>query len=165
MVLRQALPGRCFAMFSLWRRFVSWLAPPLLHHSSGDLSGRRRGSAITSLNTDHTQWIRLIHLSTELIIHTEWDTQTHTLHIYICYFWCQSTVCGIILSPSRTLSILFKSHHVTLSNPPWKITKYISLSVSLSTDDLLTCATANGIILRCNYTFLIILLVITLTYW
>ncbi|XP_042269178.1 acetylcholinesterase-like [Thunnus maccoyii] len=31
-------------------------------------------------------------------------------------------------------------------------------------DDLLTCVTANGMILRCNYMFFIILLVITLTY-
>ncbi|XP_062275007.1 acetylcholinesterase-like [Scomber scombrus] len=32
-------------------------------------------------------------------------------------------------------------------------------------DDLLTCVTANGMTLYCNYTFFIILLVITLTYW
>lgn len=41
----------------------------------------------------------------------------------------------------------------------------VSLSASLSTDDLLTCVKANGIILHCNYILLFILLVITWTYW
>lgn len=67
-------------MFSLWRRFVSRLAPPLLRRHSGGLSGRRGGSVITLPNTDHTQSEYYSYTSPLESLFALSYTQTHTLH-------------------------------------------------------------------------------------